>query len=77
MNVLRFQRVSDPKVLGTLNLDTATRTQCGVDLDWFVTFSSVSCGRGNPGQSNYAWSNSSMERICERRAKDGLSGECL
>lgn len=38
----------------------------------FVIFSSVSCGRGNAGQSNYGMANSVMERICERRRSDGL-----
>lgn len=38
----------------------------------FVVFSSVSCGRGNAGQTNYGLSNSVMERICEWRKKLGL-----
>ncbi|KAF9823811.1 hypothetical protein SFRURICE_006662 [Spodoptera frugiperda] len=38
----------------------------------FVIFSSVSCGRGNAGQTNYGLSNSVMERICEWRKKLGL-----
>lgn len=37
----------------------------------FVVFSSVSCGRGNGGQTNYGMSNSIMERICEQRKVDG------
>jgi fatty acid synthase len=44
-------------------------------LDWFVAFSSVSCGRGNVGQSNYGLANSFMERICEHRKMDGLPGK--
>lgn len=38
----------------------------------FVAFSSVSCGRGNAGQTNYGMSNSVMERICEDRKSVGL-----
>lgn len=38
----------------------------------FVVFSSVSCGRGNAGQTNYGLSNSVMERICEWRKQLGL-----
>lgn len=34
-------------------------------------FSSVSCGRGNAGQTNYGMSNSVMERICESRRAAG------
>ncbi|XP_011052868.1 PREDICTED: fatty acid synthase-like, partial [Acromyrmex echinatior] len=37
-------------------------------------FSSVSCGRGNAGQTNYGMANSIMERICEKRAEEGLPG---
>ncbi|KAL1416718.1 hypothetical protein MTO96_027614 [Rhipicephalus appendiculatus] len=44
------------------------------ELDHFVVFSSVSCGRGNAGQTNYGYANSVMERICERRVADGLPG---
>jgi fatty acid synthase len=39
---------------------------------YFVIFSSVSCGRGNAGQTNYGMANSIMERICERRKRDGF-----
>lgn len=41
-------------------------------LKHFVIFSSVSCGRGNAGQTNYGMSNSVMERICEDRQLEGL-----
>jgi fatty acid synthase len=43
-------------------------------LHWFVVFSSVSSGRGNAGQANYGFANSGMERICEKRAEEGLPG---
>lgn len=39
-----------------------------------MAFSSVSCGRGNAGQTNYGFANSTMERICEKRRHDGLPG---
>lgn len=42
------------------------------ELKHFVIFSSVSCGRGNAGQTNYGMSNSVMERICEIRQSEGL-----
>lgn len=66
-----FIKVCDPKVVGTQNLDRLSRKLCP-DIDWFVVFSSVSCGRGVAGQSNYGYANSVMERICEQRQKDGL-----
>ncbi|KAM5273320.1 fatty acid synthase [Ctenodactylus gundi] len=68
-----FQDVNKPKYSGTLNLDRVTREACP-DLDYFVAFSSVSCGRGNAGQTNYGFANSTMERICEQRRHDGLPG---
>ncbi|XP_004432939.1 PREDICTED: fatty acid synthase isoform X2 [Ceratotherium simum simum] len=68
-----FQDVNKPKYSGTLNLDRVTREACP-ELDYFVAFSSVSCGRGNAGQTNYGFANSAMERICEKRRHDGLPG---
>uniref|UniRef100_T1J426 Fatty acid synthase n=1 Tax=Strigamia maritima TaxID=126957 RepID=T1J426_STRMM len=73
-NVEKFKLVGDPKNLGTHNLDMASRTICQDSLDWFVCFSSVACGRGNAGQTNYGFANSTMERICERRKQQGLPG---
>ena len=68
-----FQEVSDPKATVTENLDTLSRKYCP-NLDYFVVFSSSSCGRGNSGQTNYGWANSVMERICENRMAVGLHG---
>ncbi|XP_014215720.1 fatty acid synthase [Copidosoma floridanum] len=68
-----FKAVALPKVDGTKNLDMASRKLCP-SLDYFVCFSSVSCGRGNIGQTNYGLSNSAMERICEQRQALGLPG---
>lgn len=70
-----FQKVADPKVRGTVYLDMASRQLCPETLDWFVVFSSVSCGRGNAGQANYGFANSFMERICEARREDGYPGD--
>ncbi|XP_060080138.1 fatty acid synthase-like [Ylistrum balloti] len=67
-----FDVVCQPKVKGTLHLDKVTRDHCKESLDWFVVFSSVSCGRGNAGQTNYGFANSVMERICEQRTRDGF-----
>ncbi|KAJ0060389.1 hypothetical protein NL108_010160, partial [Boleophthalmus pectinirostris] len=68
-----FMEVNKPKYDGTLNLDSVTRKSCP-ELSYFVVFSSVSCGRGNAGQSNYGYANSAMERVCEKRHRDGLPG---
>lgn len=68
-----FRICCQPKVTATLHLDKVSRETLK-DLDYFVTFSSLSCGRGNAGQSNYAFANSVMERICEARRESGLPG---
>ncbi|KAI8423475.1 hypothetical protein MSG28_012596 [Choristoneura fumiferana] len=66
-----FRAVAKPKIDGTRALDAASR-ELAPGLDHFVVFSSISCGRGNPGQSNYGLANSAMERLCEQRQADGL-----
>ncbi|CAF4832227.1 unnamed protein product, partial [Rotaria sp. Silwood1] len=67
-----FNQVADIKYNGTKNLDKYTRIYSQKTLDYFVVFSSISCGRGNAGQTNYGYANSTMERICQQRQKDGL-----
>ncbi|KAI8425437.1 hypothetical protein MSG28_007182 [Choristoneura fumiferana] len=66
-----FQAVAKPKINGTFALDMASR-DLAPQLDYFVVFSSVACGRGSLGQSNYGLANSAMERLCEQRQADGL-----
>jgi len=71
-----FNESLAPKALGTKYLDKVSRVLCP-DLEQFVVFSSVSCGRGNAGQSNYGMANSVMERIIEDRNRDGLPGKAI
>ncbi|XP_059470308.1 fatty acid synthase [Neocloeon triangulifer] len=68
-----YTAVFNPKAATTIHLDTASRKMCP-ELDYFVAFSSVSCGRGNAGQSNYGLANSVLERVCELRQQSGLPG---
>ncbi|XP_077491594.1 fatty acid synthase-like [Amblyomma americanum] len=68
-----FRCACKPKADVARYLDEMSRRRCS-ELDHFVVFSSVSCGRGNAGQSNYGYANSVMERICEQRVADGLPG---
>lgn len=65
-----FDTVCKAKISITRNLDIVTRQNCP-GLDYFVCFSSVA-SNGNAGQSNYAFGNSFMERLCEKRKVDGL-----
>jgi acyl transferase domain-containing protein/NADPH:quinone reductase-like Zn-dependent oxidoreductase/acyl carrier protein/NADP-dependent 3-hydroxy acid dehydrogenase YdfG/SAM-dependent methyltransferase len=65
----RFTRVLTPKVTGAENLDLVTR---GLQLDYFVLFSSVTTLMGNPGQGNYVAANAYMEGLARRRRREGL-----
>lgn len=71
---LNFQQVGESKIKGTLNLDKLSRSEAKDSLEWFVVFTSAASGYGNAGQTNYAYANSFMERICEKRRRDGLPG---
>ncbi|KAL1517282.1 hypothetical protein ABEB36_001067 [Hypothenemus hampei] len=71
-----FKTVCKPKVDGSKQLDAVSRL-LAPQLDYFVNFSSVSCGRGNIGQSNYGLANSAMERIVEARQAAGLPGVAI
>jgi fatty acid synthase len=68
-----FHETCESKINTFLNLDKITRNSYP-DLDYFVVFSSVSCGKGNAGQTNYGFANSVCERICEMRRRDGFHG---
>ncbi|MCL4131183.1 UNVERIFIED_CONTAM: hypothetical protein GTU68_059005 [Idotea baltica] len=69
----KFQRVCKVKADGAVHLDVASRTLCP-HLHLWVTFSSIACGKGNAGQSNYGWANSVSERVVEERVAAGLPG---
>jgi len=68
-----FENSFKPKAWTTKKIDELSRIICP-QLRHFVVFSSVSCGRGNAGQTNYGMANSVMERICEKRMEEGLHG---
>ena len=69
----KFCETVDSKAKTFVNLDRICR-KLDLDLDYFVVFSSIVCGKGNAGQSNYGYANSVCERICEARRRDGLHG---
>ncbi|RLU24722.1 hypothetical protein DMN91_002812 [Ooceraea biroi] len=68
-----FHESFKAKAWATKNLDQLSRKICP-QFRYVVAFSSVSCGRGNAGQTNYSMTNSIMERICERRSRESLHG---
>lgn len=75
-NVTMFQECMTPKSVVTSNLDKTSQTLCP-KLKQFVVFSSISCGRGNAGQTNYGMGNSITERIIEKRHAKGLPGKVI
>ncbi|WXA89823.1 SDR family NAD(P)-dependent oxidoreductase [Pendulispora rubella] len=60
-----FREVLSPKVGGLVNVDEATK---GLDLDFFVMFSSAAGEIGNAGQSDYATGNAFMDAFAEYRS---------
>lgn len=75
-SVQTFVECMGPKAMATKYLDELSRKLCP-ELSYFVVFSSVSCGRGNGGQSNYGMANSVMERIIEHRHANGLPAKAV
>ncbi|XP_070507532.1 fatty acid synthase-like [Chironomus tepperi] len=71
-----FEKSLAPKAIATKHLDELSQHLCP-KLRYFVIFSSISCGRGNASQSNYGMSNSIMERIIEKRHRQGLPAKAI
>ena len=61
-----------PKVQGTWNIHNAS-VAAGVDLDFFLLFSSLSGIVGQPGQANYASANTFLEGFARYRNNLGLA----
>lgn len=76
MDEKTFMDVVKPKAHSTMHFDEVSRRMCP-QLDHFVVFSSISCGYGNAGQTNYGFANSVTERIVEKRRIDGLPGKAI
>ncbi|KAH8646185.1 putative polyketide synthase [Xylariales sp. PMI_506] len=64
-----WRSVQDPKVKGTWNLHNALS---GVNLDFFILFSSIAGALGHRGQANYASANSFLDSFSQYRHKLGL-----
>ncbi|TMW44668.1 hypothetical protein DOY81_010253, partial [Sarcophaga bullata] len=72
----KFKECLAPKAFATTFLDELSRKKCP-NLEHFIVFSSVSCGRGNAGQTNYGMANSIMERIIEDRIANGYPAKAI
>ncbi|WP_369751182.1 SDR family NAD(P)-dependent oxidoreductase [Brevibacillus sp. BC25] len=66
------QAVLAPKVAGLIHLDEATK---GLNLDFFVLFSSAAGSLGNMGQADYATANAFMDAYSAYRNEQIALGE--
>lgn len=66
-----YNEVFKAKFETVYNLDKVTRDKCE-ELDYFVVFSSMAGGLGNPGQTNYCMASSAVDILCEKRKLAGF-----
>ena len=64
-----LDRVLLPKLLGGWNLH---QESLGLELDWFVLYSSLSSVFGHAGQANYAAANAALDTLAHHRRGLGL-----
>jgi acyl transferase domain-containing protein/acyl carrier protein/SAM-dependent methyltransferase len=64
----QMQNVMDAKVSGAWNLHSQTQ---GLDLDFFILFSSIGSVFGPAAQANYATANSFMDQLAMARVQSG------
>ena len=66
-----FLRAMAPKAGGAMNLHAAC---AGMNLDFFILFSSISSVTGNPGQAGYCAANAFLDAFAHWRRSRGLPG---
>ncbi|GFG19087.1 hypothetical protein IFM5058_09690 [Aspergillus udagawae] len=76
MSIEDWNTVTVPKVKGTWNLHEIT-TARGIDLDFFILFSSLSGILGQIGQANYASANTFLDAFMQYRASVGLPATAI
>lgn len=74
MNKEVFSNVFIPKAIGAWNLHLATED---LDLDFFLSLSSISSVFGLPGQSNYSSANNFLDKLVSYRKSKGLRAQSI
>ncbi len=69
-----FKKVYMPKAMGAWNLHLASEN---LDLDFFISLSSISSVFGLPGQSNYSSANNFLDKLVTYRRLRGLSAQSV
>ncbi|HCX22475.1 MAG: short-chain dehydrogenase [Flammeovirgaceae bacterium] len=69
-----FEKVFVPKAMGAWNLHLATED---LDLDFFLSLSSISAVFGLPGQSNYSSANNFLDKLVQYRKAKGLHAQSV
>jgi len=65
----RFEKVMAPKLDGAWHLHEVTK---GMELDFFIMFSSLASLLGSPGQANYSSANAFLDGLAHYRRSLGL-----
>lgn len=68
MTIDLLQKVTKPKVEGSINLDKIFQDKL---LDFFIYFSSVTSIVGTPGQASYSAANLFMTSLAEKQRRRG------
>jgi NADP-dependent 3-hydroxy acid dehydrogenase YdfG/acyl carrier protein len=71
MSIDEWNSVTQPKIQGTWNLHNITQSR-GINLDFFVLFSSLAGVLGQPGQANYAAANAFLDAFVQYRINMNL-----
>lgn len=74
MTFNQYEKVTKPKVQGSLNLETVLKDR---PLDFMVYFSSIAATHYHIGQTNYSLANSFLVGLAEDRRRRGLAGSVI
>lgn len=76
MSLETLSKVTRPKVEGSLHLDQLIQSS-GLDLEFFIFFSSLASIIGRVGQGNYAAANLFMSALAEQRRQRGHAASVM